>query len=141
MALTQQQKADIRLYCGWSARWHQADTRLEGAMYAVDGDASVLVQIQNAISATPPGLLAILAEKDAQIRAATARMAADRVGTIELNRQELSQLRSQGRQYVARLCSILGVERGVDVFSPSAVRGFAGWDSAYSGGSDNYVGK
>lgn len=87
-------------------------------------------QITNAIGASPPGLLALLADVDAKIKDAPKRFKADKVGSIELNRSEVAQLRSLGRQYASRMAAILGVEKRVDVFSPS--RG--------PSGGGNYVG-
>lgn len=72
-------------------------------------------------------LIASLKQVDTDLLAARGRYRADKVGSIELNRAEPSQLRKDGRQFVTRLCSVLGVERGNDVFG--------------GGGASNYVGK
>jgi hypothetical protein len=36
VALTEAQRVSIRFYLGWSARFHQTDSRLEQAMNAID---------------------------------------------------------------------------------------------------------
>lgn len=128
MALSAAQKADIRLYAGWQARYLQIDSQLEGAMRAIELQPEHEAQITNPLTGTPPGLLAQLSDIDAKLRDAHGRLKASQVGSITLNPDELLSLRSEGRRLVKRLCSILGVPRGEDVFG--------------SGGSaSNYVGK
>lgn len=129
MALSASQRADIRLYAGWQARYLQIDSALENAMNAIELQAAHEAQITNAITGSPPGLLALLKDIDAKLRDSHGRLKASVVGSITLNPAELYQLRSEGRRFVHRLCSILGVERGEDVFGSG------------SGGRDNYVGK
>lgn len=129
MALSAAQKADIRFYAGWQARYLQLDSRLEQAMNAIELQPEHEAQITNTINASPPGLLALLKDIDTKLRDSHGRLKASVVGSITLNRAELYQLRSEGRRFVGRLCSILGVCRGEDVFG-----------SGSSGGS-NYIGK
>lgn len=131
MALTDAQRTAIRLYAGWQDGFGQFDSRLEQAMNYADTRASVLALLQNAINGTPPGLLALLADIDARLSGSYGRLKANVVGSLTLNRAELQQLRSEGRRHVGRMCSILGVEMGHDVFAGSA---------PMSGGG-NYVGK
>lgn len=133
MALTEAQRNDIRLYCGYGTRFRQFDSILEQAMNALDtnSDPSSLALIQNALTGDPPGILACLRSVDAQRLAATKRFKAIKVGSIELNTQEMDKLCDLGRVYVTRLCAMLGVPRRADVFSSSG-----------DGGScDNYIGK
>lgn len=139
MALTESQKAEIRRYAGWSARFHQTDSRLEMAMLALESTPEHEAQITNALAGSPPGLLAQLADIDAKIAAATSRLKASKVGSIELNPAEMYELRRIGRQFATRLCSILGVERRTDAFGAGGTSfgTFGGPES----GSGNYVGK
>lgn len=121
MALTIAQKADIRLYLGWSARFHQIDTRLEGAMVAVSEDPAHEAQVI--------ALLGEMANIDVKLKAAYPRLQASKVGSIELNVGEIGMLRSEGRRFVARMSSVLGVEVKHDVFAGAIP------------GASNFVGK
>jgi hypothetical protein len=109
MALTEEQKFKLRLYLGWSERFHQHDSALEQAFSALESRPSA----EN-------GTIALLAECeriDSAITAAEGRLKATTVGSIELNTMEINQLRDRGRQFVGRIASILGVEVRNDVFS------------------------
>lgn len=128
MALSEAQRADIRYYCGYSARYLQTDVSLEQAMWAIETQPAHEAQITNAITGDPPGLIALLKDIDAKLRGAHARLKATEVGSIRLNQGEIAMLRSEGRRFASRLCSILGVEKRNDVFG-------------VSGASNNYVGK
>lgn len=128
MALTAQQRASVRYYTGWSGRFAQFDSALEQALNGADNDAEVQALITNPVTGAPPGLLALLADVDAKLLAAHGRLKAGKVGSIELNGGELTQLRSEGRRFVGRLCAVLGVDRRVDVFGSG-------------GGGSNYIGK
>lgn len=120
MALTDAQMSSIRFYAGWSGRYHSTDTRLETAMRAVAEDPTQEALITNALTASPPGLLACLADIDAKLTAAHGRLKADAVGSITLNRRELGQLVKEGQRHVRRLVALLGVERRADVFGGGA---------------------
>lgn len=109
MALTEDQKFQIRLYTGWSERFHQFDSALEQAMSALETRPSA--------EAGVIALLADCARIDTAITAAEARIKAMSVGPIELNNGEINQLRDRGRQFAGRIASILGVEIRNDVFS------------------------
>lgn len=139
MALTETQRADVRFYCGWSARFRQFDSRLEQAMNALASTPETEALVTNAIGGTPPGLLACLRSVDAELTAAHKRLKASKVGSIELNRNEVAILREEGRRHVSRLCALLGVEQRADVFGSSVVRGFE--MSGNRGCEDNYIGK
>ena len=80
--------------------------------------------VTNALTATPPGLLACLRSVDAELTAAHRRLKASKVGSIELNGGEIGSLRMEGRRHVARLCALLGVEARTDVFGHSVGRSF-----------------
>ena len=120
MALSETQKATVRLYCGWQARFLDIESRLEEAMRSLATQPESEALITNALNVSPPGILAILADLDTKIRAAYARLQASAVGSITLNPAEVAVLRMEGRRYVGRLCSILGIPRGEDVFSPGS---------------------
>lgn len=128
MALSEAQRADIRYYCGYSARHLQTDVSLEQAMWAIETQPAHEAQITNPITGDPSGLLAQLKDIDSKLRGAHARLKASEVGSIKLNPGEMAMLRSEGRRLATRLCSILGVEKRTDVFGGS-------------GASGNYVGK
>ena len=117
MALTETERAQIRMYLGWSARFHQEDVALEQAMNAVDTKADTLALIQNAIDGDPPGLIAAMEDVDAKIITAHGRLKADTVGSIELNREELRQLYREGKRLTSRLARMLGVEVISDMWS------------------------
>ena len=126
MALTEAQRVLVRLYTGWQDGFGQFDSRLEQAMNHVDNRAELLALVTNLATDTPPGLLAQLALVDSRIFGSHGRLKASAVGSITLNPGELQALRSEGRRLVGRLCSILGVERGADVFGGSGPSGRAG---------------
>lgn len=121
MALTDSQKADVRYYAGWSARFHQTDSGLEHAMLALASDAAHEAQVV--------ALITEMKAIDQELTAARGRYKADSVGSIELNRSEPQQIRRDGKIKVRRMCSILGIQPGVDVF------GLGG------GGGSNFIGK
>lgn len=126
MALTNQQRADIRYYCGWSARFGQFNSALEMAMNALDTLPEDAAQIINPSDGTPPGVLAQLRQIDTELTAARRRYKADEVGSIQLNRAEATQLRRDGRQLVMRLRSVLGIKDipgQADVFGASGTGG------------------
>ena len=128
MALTADQKAKTRYYLGWSARFHQFDSRLEQAMdaLAVEPEAEALV-----IAA-----LTALADIDTKLTDAHKRIKAQAVGSIVLNdKDEVSILRSEGRRWVGRICATLGVESRYDVFGGGKYTGFASFDGISGGGN------
>jgi hypothetical protein len=135
MALTETQRAAVRLYLGWSARFHQFDSRLEQALDAVGSLPESAALITASISSTPPGLLALLADLESRIRGAYGRLKAGKVGSIELNAGEIGQLRSEGRRLVGQLATLLGVEVGSDPFGPGVGR------FGPSGGAPTFIGK
>jgi hypothetical protein len=139
VALTEPQKALIRLYTGWGARFGQFYSRLEQALSAIAVEPDMEALITNPIGGSPPGLLALIQDVDAKLTAAHGRLKASVVGSITLNPAELMVLRSEGRRHVARLCSILGVEVQHDVFSSAPRTTHATFGGPSGGGG--YVGK
>lgn len=117
MALSEAEKAKIRMYMGWSSRFFQEDVVLEQAMSAVNNLPEVLALIQNAIGGSPPGLIAALEDVDAKLVLAHGRLKADKVGSIKLNPQELRQLYREGKRLTSRLSTLLGTEVIRDVWS------------------------
>jgi hypothetical protein len=128
MALDATQKAQVRYYLGWSARFHQFDSRLEQAMdaLAVEPEAEVLVE----------AALAALADIDTKLTDSHKRIKAQAVGSIILNdKDEVSILRSEGRRHVGRISSTLGVATRHDVFGGGTYTGFASFDGISGGGN------
>jgi len=125
MALSDAQRADVRLYLGWPARFLQTDSALELAMRALETtpESEALVT----------SLLASLADVDVKLEAAHARLKAAKVGSIELNGAELVQLRGEGRRFAGRLAALLGVEIRVDVFSGNPSTHRSSWAGPVGG--------
>lgn len=128
MALSATNKADIRFFLGWSARFHQSDSRLEMAMSAMDND--------------PEGSVLVLAEVekckdiDAKLLDAHGRLKALKVGSIDLpGNREIETLEEQGRLSVGRIAQSLGVEVRHDVFGSSRPTAFASSDGMVGGGN------
>lgn len=139
MALTAAQKAEVRRWLGWPARFHQFDSRLENAMDALATEPEHEAQITNPLTGTPPGILAELDDIDAKLRDAHKRIKASEVGNIKLNNgREIAWLRREGRRHTRRLAALLGVERRVDVFGSGDVHTFAGFGGTYG---SNWIGK
>lgn len=132
MALTAQQRADIRTFCGWSARFLQTDSALERAMNAIDGVTEVETQVTTLVTKCK--------DIETRVTAALDNLDAVKVGSIELNGAQIGQLRREGRRYASQICAILGVEKRHDVFSASGPDTRAGFFGPY-GGSGNFVGK
>lgn len=117
MALTEAQKLDLRMYLGWSDRFHQFDSELEQAIAAME-----------ARPATEAKVLTLLTEctrVDTLIQGAEGRLKASVVGSIELNAGEIDRLRERGRTAVKRIATVLGVDVREDAFSPALPRGRA----------------
>lgn len=118
MAFTATEKVKIRFYCGWSARFHQFDSRLEQAISAVEVDTDTETFVR--------GIIADCDDTRTKLTAAHSRLKAMKVGSIGLSGpNELMMLRSEGRRHTGELCSVLGVERRHDVFGSSRYRYFA----------------
>lgn len=111
MALTEDQKSQIRMYTGWQGRWAQFDGALERAFSAIQTSPSEELIVTTA--------LAECIRIDAAIVAAERRIKADAVGPIKLNSKEIDQLRERGRTHVARIARCFGIEVRGDSFGPS----------------------
>ena len=128
MALTDTQKADIRFFLGWSARFQQTDSRLEQAMSSIatvpDSETLVIAGI------------ASCKDIDTKLLTAHGRIKAMAVGSIDLpGPMEIRMLRSEGRRHASRMAHTLGVEIRHDAFSPGPYRGQAGYGGVRSGGN------
>jgi hypothetical protein len=112
--LTDEEKARIRMYLGWGARFAQTDSALERALSAVQEMAAELSLLREH--------LVELERIDAAIQACEARFKADQVGSITLSQTELPRLRSRGVERVGRMARQLGVEVRDNAFSPDLPR-------------------
>jgi len=121
VALSDTQRAQVRRYLGWSARYFQVDGQLEHAMTAVSD-----LPEDSALVGT---LLTQLATLEAEMVAARKRLKAMAIGSIQLGGpMEMGQLRREGRRLTQQLATILGVDKRSDAFG--------------TGGTlDNYVGR
>lgn len=133
MALTDQQKADVRIALGWSARFHQTDSRLEQAMSALDSEPEHEAQVV--------ALLAEVVDIKTKLKTAHSRLKAVKVGSINLDglRTELAGLRMEGRRHTGEMAAILGVERRHDIFSSSGPRGFASVFGLGGGNDSSFI--
>lgn len=132
MAFTDPEKALIREYLGWGARFGRTDTGLEGAMSAIE--------TQPAEEARARAHLVELQRIDAAITASESRFKASVVGSITLNPGELSRLRSRGEERVGRLATLLGVEVRNNPFAASLPRWRAGYGGPMGGGNSQMQG-
>lgn len=125
---TNAQRAKIRWYLGWSARFHQTDSRLEQAMNAVDmevDDSSYDLIVAN---------LAAMDAISTKLTQAYDRLKALKVGSIDLpGAGEIGMLRSEGRRLGGQLAACFGVETRHDVWSGSGNKSFAGWNGLEGG--------
>lgn len=126
--LTDEEKATIRMWMGWSARFAQTDSALERAMSAIDAMPADLALLRVHLTE--------LARIDAATLACEARFKADQVGSITLSQSELPRLRSRGMERLGRLATLLGVEVRDNPFSPDLPR----WRGGHGGpsGGGNY---
>lgn len=132
MAFTDEEKATIRQYLGWSARFAQTDTGLERAMSAIETMPADL-----ALARTH---LVELARIDAAITSCEARFKAEQVGSIKLSQTELRRLRSRGEERVGRLATLFGVEVRDNAFSPDLPRWRGGSLGPMGGGNGQMMG-
>ena len=140
MALTETQKAAVRRSLGWSARFHNFDSRLEQALSALDTEPEHEAQITDTLENN--GILANIDDIQTKLRAAHSRLRANKVGSILLRQQEVSQLKSEGDRWVEDLARILGVPTiNGGLFGGAQVRTFAGPSGHYRAGTPSYVGK
>jgi len=138
VALTDTQRAAVRRALGWSARFHQSDSRLEQAMSALSTEPEHELQVTDLLA--NDGILANISDIQTKLRGAHSRLKANKVGSIELRQQETNQLKAEGDRWVEDLARMLGVEtRSGGQFGGARIRSFAGPGGSSGGG--NYVGK
>jgi len=138
MALTDAQKAQCRMYLGWSMGYDDRDSHLERSMNGLDSKPEVELLITDTL--VNGGILATLAAIDAKLIAAHNRLKAAAVGSITLNAAELQMLCREGNRIVARLARLLGVEvREGGGYSSALPSGRTESGAYYPGG--NYIGK
>lgn len=126
MAYAEAQRVEIRFYLGWSARFHQFDSRLEQAMNAVDTELDTQAKAEV--------ILAALADVMAKLTDAHSRLKALKVGSIELpGKIEIAMLRAEGRRHAGALAALHGVEVRHDVFGSGRYRYFATSDGLVHG--------
>lgn len=102
MAWTDTERLNVRLYTGWSDRFLQDDGALERALNATSGKTETETLVRS--------ILAEIAVIETELTATHDRYKAVKLGSITLNPQETSKLRSRGREKSGRLCQIFGVE-------------------------------
>ena len=127
MALTDQQKADVRNALGWSARFHQFDSRLEQAMSALATEPEHEQQVID--------LLADVASMKTKLTDSHNRLKASKVGSIDLNPMEVQWLRKEGARFCNEIASILGVGIRHNIFSDTPARDFAGFGGPSGSGN------
>jgi hypothetical protein len=132
MALSPAERASVRTYMGWSARFHQMDSALEQAMNALDQDSDSLALVQTPTT----GLLARIADVDAKLLAADTTLLVTAAGTVQLDpARQVALLRSKGRMFVGRLAALLGVPVREDYFAGAGPKGpFWGMAGTNGGG-------
>lgn len=112
--LTTAQRMQVRMYLGWSERFHQTDSALEQAMNALDQSQSTDAEAQVISYLTELGTI------DTSITAAYVNLQATQVGSIKLDGpRQIAVLRGEGRRIVGRIASLLGVEVRHDSFAPA----------------------
>lgn len=130
---TSTQKAQIRWYLGWSARFHQFDSRLEQAMSAIEGEED------DATHDLIVACLADLADIDTRLTDSYKRIKARAVGSITLpSGDEMALLKGEGRRFVGQLAATLGVEVRHDVFGSGRFRSFASFGGLEPGGGNYF---
>ena len=130
MALDAAERAKIRRYLGWSARFHQTDDMLEQAMNAIatEVEDELLVKAD----------LVLLVQIDAELEGIVVIAKATQVGGLQL-RAAYQQvvLRSRGRRVSNRIASAMGVTKRGDAFGTRQA-GLARYYGTLGGGGDNY---
>lgn len=128
MALTAQNRSDIRYYLGFSARFYFTDTVLESAMTSLESDAEAEVQVLADITR--------LKALDLLIEGTYTRLKATQVCDIKVaGKKEMCTLQGEGRRIVGRVASTIGVPPRHDVFSSGAYRGQQGYWGISGGGN------
>jgi hypothetical protein len=132
MALSPAQRAQVRTYLGWSARFHQMDSALEQAMNALDQDADSLALVQTPTT----GLLDRILDVDTKLLGADTTLLVTAAGSVQLDpARQVALLRSKGRMFVGRLAALLGVPVREDYFAGAGPKGpFWGMAGSNGGG-------
>lgn len=135
MALTEAQKTACRLYLGWPDRFLDHDSAMELALAAAADKpetVTVIVDLLDKLDTVDEALAA---------DGVRLRLQALEVGKLKLTGGgEIDRLRGLGRQYSARLASILSVEIRNDAWSeaaPSYRSGYGG-QTGNGGGEMNF---
>lgn len=119
MAFTGAQRAQIRLFLGWPARYFQEESALEQSMNGVENEVDTYNEIVV--------ILARIADIDSKVTSCYTRMKALKVGGIGLTGQlELGALRSEGMRVTSHLASILGIEIRNNYWTGAPYEGRAG---------------
>jgi hypothetical protein len=141
-AFTEEQRHQVRFFAGWAEGFSNLWVQLEGSMNNIEANRpGAFARITNAVNGTPPGILAQLEQVRADIFAGRRYLKAGKVGSIEVNLGNISQLRNLGAQFASELCQILGVAKERDVFQPGHDQVDAREGKPWIGGGGNYVGK
>lgn len=112
--LTETERAQIRKYLGWPARWRQQRPDLDLSMNAIDmASEDDRTELRLALA----GCIDI----DARLTDALLRNKASQVGSITLNPREIGYLRAEGRRHAARIASTLGIWIMSDAFSGAPI--------------------
>lgn len=120
MALNDTQKAQIRLYLGYSDFYRWAHPALEGAFAALSAQGEALLVTE----------MAAVAQVDTEIAAAIATEGIKRADEIEFypskeTRTQADAKRNEGRMHIARISMILGVRVYGDYYGSSGYPGDA----------------
>ncbi len=109
-SLPEDTKMQIREYVGWPSRFRQSDSALEMALQYVDSDPVLQARITGSIM---PAIENIYG----RLTGSLCRLEFTKAGSIETNMYEIFMLRSEGRRHVNRLCSLMAIPVGEDIFS------------------------
>lgn len=123
MALSALQKAQIHRFLGYSDRRQDVFGGREQRIHqALDGlSATIETEVTTLLGTTGDSASSnTLFGVQAAILAQRTRRKAAEVGSIVLNAQELSQLRSEGTALLGQMASLLGLEVLNNPFYPSA---------------------
>lgn len=129
MALEDSDKAQIRMYLGYSGKYFQVDSILEQAMISVSADSDLQTLLLQQVARCQ--------DVDAKLQAADNRQklqSADQGAIVYRGPTELAALRSQGRMAVGRLAALLGVPVRHDAFSSSLANNAPEWMGGMFGG-------
>lgn len=104
MALSDKQKADVVFFLGWPGKTLVVDSTNYNRT-----TAQRLENLSAGIESQVEGLLEKLKRNDERLEAASDRMAAKKVGDIELNGDELAMLRNERNRLRKLLSQLLDI--------------------------------